>query len=85
MSELGAAMRQFADAIDAGTIVPQATMCAIVVSDDAGFTKTTYIGRLAPSEPACIILLARGIQQMVEKAQATGAQLSGGVNRGSTH
>lgn len=85
MKELAAALRQFADAIEAGSVMPHASMAAVVVADDQGVTKTTYIGKVTPPESTCIILLARGVQQMVERAQQVGAKLSGGVTRGSTH
>lgn len=79
MSELSAALRQFASRLE--EVVPGATMCTIVVSDDKGYTKTTYIGRLHPTEPVAVTMMARGIQQMVERSMAGGF----GSVQGSTH
>lgn len=68
MQEVAAALRQFADSVEKGDIVPGAVGCALVLTDDKGFTRTTYIGRQYPIEAATIILLARGIQQMTERS-----------------
>lgn len=60
MNEFSAALRQFADRIDAGELLSGASQCAIVLANDDA-VQTTYIGRLAPAVQAGINLLAAGI------------------------
>ncbi len=80
MSELSDALRKFADAIDRGEVLPNATQCAVVLADDVGNHKATYIGRMAPASAAGIHLLACGIHNF--NVIATGGYQS---TSGSTH
>ena len=84
MSELSDALRQFADRIEQGQILPSATQCAVVLSDDTGKYNATYIGRMAPHNVAGIHLLSCGIQRFNDPANNPNI---GGfqATRGSTH
>ena len=81
MSELSDALRQFADRIEDGKEMADATQCALVLSNNAGQCKATYIGRMVPATTAGIQLLAVGIQNMNASASSGGFQ----ATRGSTH
>ena len=81
MSELSDALRQFVDHIDQGKLLVDATQAVVVLSDDLGQTKATYIGRLVPAKQAGIHLLSRGIQCFNETGPNSGAP----ATRGSTH
>ena len=65
MSEMAAALRQFADRLEKNELgmkfVP--TSAAIVFSGAGGATSATYIGRDTPVEVALTFLLARGIEK----------------------
>jgi ABC-type sugar transport system substrate-binding protein len=64
MNELSAALRHFADQIDAGNMLPGATQCALVLGDDlCANVQATYIRDGAPTSAAGIHLLAAGIQR----------------------
>ncbi len=64
MNELSAALRQFADQIDAGNALPGAEQCALVLADREGVNvQATYIGKHVPASAAGILLLASGIQR----------------------
>ena len=82
MSELSDALRQFADRIDQGLILKDATDAVIVLADGLGQSNATYIGRLVPANKAGIHLLARGIQNFNETAAGPMAM---SATRGSTH
>jgi hypothetical protein len=60
-NELAAALRQFADRIERGEAMPDATQCALVLGDDSGNAQATYIGRYAPAQRAGIALLSAGV------------------------
>lgn len=74
-SEMAAALRQIADRVEQGAIVPDAQACAIVFADAGGTTKATYIGRDVPADSALIHLMARGIEHtIVSKLQGAMTQ-----------
>lgn len=62
MSEIAAALRQFADRLDKGELLPNSTAAAIVLTDANNAAKATYIGRETPADLALIHLMARGIE-----------------------
>lgn len=81
MNELSAALRQFADQIDAGQILPGAIHCAIVVGNTKE-VKAAYIGPYAPASKAGIQLLAEGVvnfnsHEVVTQAPGAGAAAAG--------
>jgi hypothetical protein len=67
MSEMAAALRQFADRLERDELglkfVPASA--AMVMSGPNGETSATYIGREVPADAALIFLLARGIEKTV--------------------
>jgi hypothetical protein len=67
MSEMVAALRQFADRLERNELgvkfAPAAA--AIVLSGPQGETSASYIGRDLPAEAALTFLLARGIEKTV--------------------
>ena len=80
MSELSDALRQFADHIDKGQALVGASQCVVVLANNDGQVKATYIGRMQPPTVAGIQLLATGIQNM------NAASIGGfKATRGSTH
>jgi hypothetical protein len=78
MNELSAALRQFADRVDAGELLPGANQCAIVLSNDTE-VQSVYMGPLEPAARAGINLLAAGISRfnVDEMAAAGGAPSMG--------
>ena len=81
MSELSAALRQFADRVDQMDFAP--TSLAVVLTDGVR-TNATYIGRELPVDAALTHLLARGIEHtVVSRLQGKIDHL--GTSRGSTH
>lgn len=70
MNEFSAALRQFADHIDAGKLLPGANQCAIVLANEDA-VQATYIGKLAPGDKAGINLLAAGIAKFNTGESAT--------------
>ena len=84
MSELSDALRQFADRIEAGDVLPGASQCTVVLADNSGKYSATYIGRMVPSKAAGIHLLSCGIQRFNDPTDdpvVSGYQST----RGSTH
>lgn len=89
-NELSAALRQLADRIEAGELLPRADQAALVLADPAGNVQATYMGRLQPEAHARagIGLLSAGIAKfnqgdMQEPAVVTPARP--GSIFGSTH
>jgi hypothetical protein len=83
MNELAQALRDFADRIEAGEVIPGATQCAIIVGDDEHNVNATYIGRLAPAHRAGISLMCAGIYRF--NLEQPAAVVPGYLASGSTH
>lgn len=77
MSEMVAALRQFADLLERGELgvkfAPSAA--AIVLAGPQGETSASYIGREAPADAALTFLLARGIEKTVVSKMSSGVKL----------
>lgn len=63
MNELSAALRHFADQVEAGNVLADANQCAIVLMNEANEAQAVYMGMQAPAAQAGIFLLAAGIQR----------------------
>ena len=74
MKELSAALRQFADRVEAGELLPGANQVAIVLANGANEVQAVYMGMQAPAARAGIFLLAAGIQRFNIGELATTAQ-----------
>ena len=83
MGELSAALRQFADRVERGEVLPGATQCVVALSDDMGTVNATYIGRLVPAAKAGIHIAARAVQNFNEESLKAAVPFS--ATRGSTH
>lgn len=86
-NELAAALRQFADRIERGEALPDATQCALVLGDDSGNAQATYIGRYAPAQRAGIALLALGVikfnaEQKMHREELGQAPAAGSIFKG---
>lgn len=65
MTEMGAALRQFADLVDQGKILNDATDCCVVlVNANTQDVKVTHIGRMAPAKTASLLLLSAGVHKV---------------------
>lgn len=85
MSELTDALRQLADRIDRGEVMPnEPAQCALVLASADGMLKATYIGRAVPANRAGIHLLAAGIQRFNEDALHSALPVHAS-HAGSTH